>query len=107
MHRPDFGKNFVTACATPAPALFIRASTCTPLANASSSAARICGEVKIGRSNQPSRSAEAARASMSAGFDEVFFRRVLFLCERFDRLFLELATLVWSMYGCSGMLSAV
>jgi hypothetical protein len=31
---------------------------------------------------------------MSAGFDEVFFRRVLFLCERFDRLFLELVTLV-------------
>jgi hypothetical protein len=32
---------------------------------------------------------------MSAGFDEVFFfRRVLFLAERFDRLFLELVTLV-------------
>lgn len=48
------------------------------------------------------------RASMSAGFDEVFFfRRVLFLAERFERLFLDLVTLVWSMYGCSGMLSAV
>jgi hypothetical protein len=35
---------------------------------------------------------------MSAGFDEVFFfRRVLFLAERFDRLFVDLATLVWSM----------
>jgi hypothetical protein len=45
---------------------------------------------------------------MSAGFDEVFFfRRVLFLADRFDRLFLELVTLVWSMYGCNGMLSAV
>ena len=45
---------------------------------------------------------------MSAGFDEVFFfRRVLFLAERFERLFLDLVTLVWSMYGCSGMLSAV
>jgi hypothetical protein len=45
---------------------------------------------------------------MSAGFDEVFFfRRVLFLAERFDRLFLERVTLVWSMYGCNGMLSAV
>jgi len=45
---------------------------------------------------------------MSAGFDEVFFfRRVLFLAERFDRLFLERVTLVWSMYGCKGMLSAV
>ena len=45
---------------------------------------------------------------MSAGFDEVFFfRRVLLLAERFDRLFLERVTLVWSMYGCSGMLSAV
>jgi hypothetical protein len=32
---------------------------------------------------------------MSAGFDEVFFfRRVLFLAERFDLLFLELVTLV-------------
>jgi hypothetical protein len=32
---------------------------------------------------------------MSAGFDEVFFfRRVLFLAERFDRLFLERVTLV-------------
>jgi hypothetical protein len=32
---------------------------------------------------------------MSAGFDEVFFfRRVLFFAERFDRLFLELLTLV-------------
>jgi hypothetical protein len=41
--------------------------------------------------------------------DEVFFffRRVLFLADRFDRLFLELVTLVWSMYGCNGMLSAV
>jgi hypothetical protein len=29
------------------------------------------------------------------------------LDERFDRLFLELLTLVWSMNGCSGMLSAV
>ena len=45
---------------------------------------------------------------MSAGADEVFFfRRVLFLAERFDRLFLERLTLVWSMYGCNGMLSAV
>jgi len=45
---------------------------------------------------------------MSAGFDEVFFfRRVLFLAERFERLSLDLVTLVWSMYGCSGMLSAV
>ena len=45
---------------------------------------------------------------MSAGFDEVFFfRRVLFLAERFERLFLDLVTLVWSMYGCSGILSAV
>ena len=49
------------------------------------------------------------RASISADFDEVFFffRRVLLLAERFDRLFLDLVTLVWSMYGCSGMLSAV
>jgi hypothetical protein len=33
---------------------------------------------------------------MSAGFDEVFFffRRVLFLADRFDRLFLELLTFV-------------
>jgi hypothetical protein len=45
---------------------------------------------------------------MSAGFDEVFFfRRLLFLAERFERLFLDLVTLVWSMYGCNGMLSAV
>ena len=45
---------------------------------------------------------------MSAGFDEVFFfRRVLFLAERFERLLLDSVTLVWSMYGCSGMLSAV
>ena len=32
---------------------------------------------------------------------------MLFLAERFERLFLDLVTLVWSMYGCSGMLSAV
>ena len=47
---------------------------------------------------------------MSGGFDEVFFffRRLLFLADRFDRLFLDLLlTLVWSMYGCIGMLSAV
>jgi hypothetical protein len=46
---------------------------------------------------------------MPGGFDEVFFffRLVLFLDDRFDRLFLERLTLVWSMYGCIGMLSAV
>jgi hypothetical protein len=47
---------------------------------------------------------------MSTGFDEVFFfffRRVLFLDDFFERLFLELLTLVWSMYGCIGTLSAV
>jgi hypothetical protein len=46
---------------------------------------------------------------MSGRFNEVFFffRRVLFLLDRFDRLFLDLLTLVWSMYGCIGMLSAV
>src|SRR5215471_2049573 len=73
----------------------ISASTSTPLANAASSAARICAEVKTGRSNQPSRFDETTSASMSAGFDEVFFFfRVLFLADRFDRLFLELLTLV-------------
>ena len=50
MHLPGFAKNFVTARATPAPAWSMSASTCTPLANAASSAARICAEVKIGRS---------------------------------------------------------
>src|SRR5436190_5370634 len=108
MHRPGLAKNFVTACATPAPALFISASTWTPVANAASSAARICAEVKIGTSNQPSRSDDATRASISAGFEEVFFfRRLLFLAERFERLFFDPVTLVWSMYGCNGMLSAV
>jgi hypothetical protein len=87
--------------------LFISASTCTPLANAACSAARICAEVKIGRSNQASQFDDAARASELDRFEELFFFRVLFLAERFDRLFLELLTLVWSMYGCSGMLSAV
>ena len=94
MHRPGLTKNFVTACATPAPALFISASTCTPLANAASSAARICAEVKIGKSNQPSRSDEPVRASESAGFDELFFLRALFLCERFERRRSDFATLV-------------
>src|SRR5262245_19232911 len=107
MHRPGFRKNFVTAWATPAPALFISASTWTPLANAASSAARICAEVKIGRFNQTSRSGDAERASEVDFFEELFFFRVLFLAERLDRLFLDLVTLVWSMYGCSGMLSAV
>ena len=94
MHRPGFAKNFVTACATPAPALFISASTCTPRPNAASSAARICAEVNIGRSNQPSRSADEARASESAGFEELFFLRALFLCERFERRRSDFATLV-------------
>jgi hypothetical protein len=39
--------------------------------------------------------------------EDLFFFRLLFLAERFDRLFLDLVTLVWSMYGWSGMLSAV
>jgi hypothetical protein len=37
--------------ATPAPALSIKASTSTPLANASSSASRIAAELTIGDSN--------------------------------------------------------
>jgi hypothetical protein len=78
--------------------LFISASTWTSLANAASSAARICAEVKIGRSNQASRSDGAVYASELDRFEELFFFRVLFLAERFDRLFLELLlTLVWSM----------
>jgi len=68
---------------------------------------RICAEVRIGRSNQASQFDDAALASELDRFEELFFFRVLFLDERFDRLFLELVTLVWSMYGCSGMLSAV
>src|SRR5262249_47721665 len=94
MHRPGFAKNFVTARATPAPALFISASTCTPRANAASSAARISAEVKIDTSNQPSRSAAPARASEPAGFDELFFFRALLLCERFDLRCEDFATLV-------------
>jgi hypothetical protein len=87
--------------------LFISASTWTPLANAASSAARICAEDKIGKSNQPSRPDDAACASELDRFEELFFFRLLFFAERFDRLFLDLVTLVWSMYGCNGMLSAV
>src|SRR5215471_15957653 len=94
MHRPGLAKNFLTVCATPAPALFISASTCTPLANAASSAARICAEVKIGRSNQPSRSDEPLRASESAGFEELFFLRALFLWERLEWRRSDFATLV-------------
>ena len=48
MHFPGFGKNLLTACETPAPALSISASTSTPRAKAAPSAARICAEVKIG-----------------------------------------------------------
>jgi hypothetical protein len=77
------------------------------LANAASSAARICAEVKIGRSNHASQFDDDAYASELDRFEELFFFRVLFLDECFDRLFLELLTLVWSMYGCRGMLSAV
>src|SRR5205814_10524630 len=33
MHLPGLGKNFVTVCATPAPASSMSASTCTPLAD--------------------------------------------------------------------------
>jgi hypothetical protein len=77
--------------------LFISASTCTPLAKAASSAARICAEVKIGRSNQVSRYDDSTRASELDRFEELFFFRVLFLAERFERLFVDLATLVWSM----------
>src|SRR6516225_6484809 len=94
MHRPGFWKNLVTARATPAPASFISASTWTPLANAASSAARICADVKIGRSNPPSRSDDFALASEPDPFEELFFFRALFLCDRFDRLFLELVTFV-------------
>src|SRR5262245_14653442 len=79
--------------------------------NATSECSRFCSSHLRRRQNwqahQPSRSDDATRASVSAGFDEVFFRRLLFLAERFERLFLDLVTLVWSMYGCSGMLSAV
>ena len=32
---------------------------------------------------------------------------MLFLCERFDAALFDFVTLVWSMYGCNGMLSAV
>jgi hypothetical protein len=89
--------------------LSISASTCTPLANAACSAARICAEVKIGESNQASRSDNAERASELDRFEELFFFRLLFLAERFERLrlFFDSVTLVWSMYGCTGMLSAV
>jgi len=68
---------------------------------------RICAEVRIGRSNQASQFDDAALASELDRFEELFFFRVLFLAERFDRLFLDSVTLVWSIYGCSGMLSAV
>src|SRR6266705_788527 len=106
MHFPGCGKNLAIARATPAPAWSINASTSTPRAKAASSASRICAEVKIGESNQPSRSFEVAFASDPAAFDELFFLEDL-LCERFDRERLEFCILVWSMYGCSGMLSAV
>ncbi len=85
MQRPGFWKNFVTARATPAPALFISVSTRTPRAKAASSAARICADVKTGRSNQPSRFFAASRASEPDRFDELFFFRALLLCERFER----------------------
>src|SRR5262249_60288875 len=98
MHEPGFWKNFVTACATPAPALFISASTCTPLANAASSAARIRVDVKIGESNQASQFDDSMRTSEVDRLEELFFFRVLFLADRLDRLFLDLVTLGWSIF---------
>jgi len=46
-------------------------------------------------------------ASESDRFEELFFFRALFLCERFELVFLDEVTFVLSMYGCNGMLSAV
>ena len=69
-----------------------------PRAKAASSALRICAEVKIGESNQPSRSFEVALASGRSGVDDFFFVedlvRELLLCERLDRERLELRTFV-------------
>src|SRR5436189_803110 len=108
MQAPGYGKNLVIARATPAPALSINASTSTPLAKAASSAARICAEVKIGEFNQPSRFFEVALASESIDFDDFFFfEDLLFELFFLDRELLELCTLVWSMYGWYGMVSAV
>src|SRR5262249_5422621 len=94
MHLPGLRKNLVTACATPAPALSINASTSTPRAKAVSSAPRICAEVNTGRFNYPSCFFDDVFASEPAGFDELFFRRALRLCERLDLRPLDLATLV-------------
>src|SRR6266496_3963579 len=111
MQAPGYGKNLVTARATPAPALSINASTSTPLAKAASSAARICAEVKIGEFNQPSRSFWVALASESIDFDDFFFFEdllfELLLLERLECERSELRPLVWSMYGWYGMLSLV
>src|SRR6266699_5364564 len=110
MHFPGCGKNLAIARATPAPAWSINASTSTPRAKAASSASRIWAELKIGESNQPSRSFEIVLASGSIDFDDFFFFEALvfelFLecleCERS-----ESCILVWSMYGWQGMLSPV
>ena len=111
MHFPGCGKNLAIARATPAPAWSINASTSTPPAKAASSASRICAEVKIGESNQPSRSFEVALASDSVGCEDFFFFEDLVfelrLFECLDRERPELRTLVWSVYDCSGMLSPV
>jgi hypothetical protein len=51
-------------------------------------------KTKSASPNQASGSVEAERASEPLDFDELFFLRVLFLCERFDLRRSELDTFV-------------
>src|SRR5438128_5792587 len=51
-------------------------------------------KTKSASPNQASGSVEAERASEPVDFDELFFLRALFLCERFDLRCSELATFV-------------
>ena len=106
MHVPGPWKNFATALAIPAPAWSINASTSTPRAKAALSALRICAEVKTGNSNQASRFSDGMFASDLVDF--VFFFFFFFEDLELDFFFrerLELLTLVWSMYGWSGMVA--
>src|SRR6266496_2752494 len=109
MHVPGIGKNFATASAMPAPAWSLSASTSPPRPKAAFSALRICAEVKTGDSNQTSRLSDVTFASGSVDFVDFFFfedlERELFFRECLERERLELLTLVWSMYGWSGMVA--
>ena len=67
--------------------------------------------MKIGESNQLSRTFGVALASDSVDSEDFFFFedlvRELRLFECLDRVRPELPTLVWSVYDCRGMLSPV